>query len=58
MHVLYYPASLTSSLTVVSAPFWRRSEQVAAWPLKAATWRAVSPPYNNREAERQRERDR
>jgi hypothetical protein len=29
---LYYPASLTSSLTVMSAPCCRRSEQTAVWP--------------------------
>jgi hypothetical protein len=55
---LYYPASLTLVLAVMSAPCCRRSEQVAVWPLKAAQWRAVHPPYNNRETERQRERDR
>ena len=55
---LYYPASLTLSLAVMSAPCWRRSEQRAVWPFQAAQWRAVHPIYNNRETERQRERDR
>jgi hypothetical protein len=55
---LYYPASLTMSLAVVSAPCCRRSEQVSVLPLMAASWRAVLPNYNNRETERQRERDR
>ncbi len=55
---LYYPASLTLFLAVMSAPFCRRSEQIAVWPLKAAQWRAVHPNYNNRETEGQRERDR
>ena len=55
---LYYPASLTLSLAVMSAPCCRRSEQIAVWPLMAALWRAVYPSYNNRETERQRERDR
>jgi hypothetical protein len=55
---LYYPASLTLFLAVMSAPCWRRSEQIAVWPLLAAVWRAVHSNYNNRETERQRERDR
>jgi hypothetical protein len=55
---LYYPASLTMSLAVMSAPCRRRSEQAAVWPQRAVQWRAVLPPYNNRETERQRERDR
>jgi hypothetical protein len=55
---LYYPASLTSSLAVMSAPCCRRSEQTAVWPLLPAKWRAVLLYYNNRETERQRERDR
>jgi hypothetical protein len=55
---LYYPASLTLILAVMSTPCWRRSEQVAVWPSQAAQWRAVYPPYNNRETtERQRERE-
>ena len=55
---LYYPASLTLSLSVMSAPCCcRRSEQVAVRPLPAAQWRAVHPFYNNREIERQRERE-
>ncbi len=55
---LYYPASLTSVFAVMSAPCWRRSEQRAVWPYQAAIWRAVTPSYNNRETEKQRERDR
>jgi hypothetical protein len=54
----YYPASLTISLAVMSAPFCRRSEQVSVSPLLAAMWRALHPHYNNRETERQRDRDR
>jgi hypothetical protein len=55
---LYYSASLTLSLAVMSAPCCRRSEQTAVWPYQAALWRAVQSNYNNRETERQRERDR
>ena len=55
---LYYPASLTLFLAVMSAPCCRRSEQVAVSPLPAAQWRAVHSAYNNRETERQRDKGR
>ena len=39
----------------MSAPFSSSSEQIAVWPFRAAQWRGVHPPYNNRETEKNRE---
>ena len=31
----------------MSAPLSRRREITSTWPLAAALWRGVTPPYNN-----------
>jgi hypothetical protein len=53
---LYYPASLTLSFAVMSAPILRRSATVSVWPSAAALCTAVHPFYNNRETETERDR--
>ena len=55
--IYLYPASLTSSFALMSAPILRRSATVSVWPLKAALCNAVFPKsYNNRETETERDR--
>jgi hypothetical protein len=54
--IYLYPASLTLSLAVMSAPILRRSATVSVWPKKAAACNAVNPNYNNRETETERDR--
>jgi len=54
--IYLYPASLTPSFAVMSAPILRRSATVSVWPLRAAKCNAVFPNYNNRETETERDR--
>jgi hypothetical protein len=35
------------SFASMSAPLSRRREITSTWPLMAALWRGVYPPYNN-----------
>ena len=59
MHVRYIStiyASLTLFVAAMSAPFSKSREQMPLWPLRAASCNAVSPYYNNRETETERDR--
>ncbi len=59
MHVRYIStilASLTLFFAAMSAPFSKSREQVSLWPLAAAMCNAVTPTYNNRETETERDR--
>ena len=54
--IYLYPASLTLSFAVMSAPILRRSAAILVWPPRAALCNAVDPYYNNRETETERDR--
>ena len=59
MHVWYVStilASLTSFVAAMSAPFSKSREQMSLRPIAAALCNAVSPAYNNRETETERDR--
>ncbi len=43
-------------LAAMSAPFSKSREQMSLWPLQAASCNAVSPFYNNRETDTERDR--
>ena len=51
-----YLLSLTPSVAAMSAPFSKSREQILLRPLPAARCNAVTPFYNNREAETERDR--